>query len=109
MGWVITKDNIASGMPDDPGRVGARAVQNSTYNPLEAIFTREKYPYDLPTEGGKIAFRLRDEDMEVHYEGVMDDDPDCINQLDASKFGEIDTGAFICEVWRNGEWVMEVG
>jgi len=107
-GWVITKDNIEPN--DSRNRVGARAREKSTSNALERILWRpgEKYPPDL-ADGPAIAFRLRDEDNEVHYEGVMGDDPDCINQSDASDFGAADTGGFICEVWRNGKWVMEVG
>jgi len=105
MGWVITKDNIEPNEPDN--RVGQRFVQQSVIYHTQRLLGLPIE--DLPSEGGKIAFRLRDEDGEVSYEGVMDDDPECMNQVDASDFGEVDTGAFICEVWRDGKWVMEVG
>lgn len=104
IGWVITKDNLCE--DGEPSRVGTRAKEQSTIPTMQRIMG---FPIAELAEGTPIAFRLRDEDNEIHYEGVMGDDPECLNQLDASRFGELDTGAFICEVWRDGKWVMEVG
>lgn len=108
MAWVITKDNICdSPIPGGDSCVGVRAEEQSVTYSMQRVLGIPPEP--LPTEGGKVAFRLRDEDMEIHYEGVCDDDPECINQEDLSHFGAVCSGGFICEVWKNGEWVMEVG
>lgn len=103
--WVITKDNISE--PGEVNRVGTRAEQQSVIYTMQRVMGEP--PHALPEADNLIAFRLRDEDGNVSYEGVMDDDDECRNQSDASNFGEVDTGAFICEVWRDGKWVMEVG
>jgi len=54
-------------------------------------------------------FRLRDEDDEIHYKGLVRNDPDGENQSILSDWGAADTGGFIIEVLLDGEWVMEVG
>jgi hypothetical protein len=59
--------------------------------------------------GDIVTFRLRDEDDEVHYKGLVRNDPWGENQSLLSDWGAADTGGFIIEVRLDGEWVMEVG
>jgi hypothetical protein len=54
-------------------------------------------------------FRLRDEDDEIHYRGLVRNDPQGENQAFLSLWGERDTGGFLIEVLLDGKWVMEVG
>lgn len=104
--FEITKDNINTGDDAEHSRVGWVFKKPAFTNVLYAIHFGE--PEELPEVGEKIKFRLRDEDHEVHYEGLLHDDPDCLNQCAAQEFGEKDTGAWICEVLRDGEWKIEV-
>lgn len=92
--FEITKDYIAE--PGEKSRVGEKYDLMPQYA-MEQIMGLDDM---LPTYEGKVKFRLRDEDGMVHYEGVLDDDPDCINQSAALRFGETDTGACIIEVER---------
>lgn len=59
--------------------------------------------------GDIVTFRLRDEDDEVHYKGLVRNDPWGENQSDLSDWGAADTGGFLIEVYLDGKWVMEVG
>ena len=56
-----------------------------------------------------VTFRLRDEDDEIHYRGLVRNDPEGENQTTLSNWGAADTGGFLIEVLLDGKWVMEVG
>jgi hypothetical protein len=93
---VITWQNLFGDAEADPAydRVGKqfRPVEKSLLDTKEIV-----------------KFRLRDEDNEIHYKGLVRDDDDCECQSILSDWGAADTGGFIIEVRRNGEWVMEIG
>lgn len=65
----------------------------------------------LPTARDKppVEFRMYDDDGELYYEGVVDDDDECINQSAALRFGEADAGCTTIKVKRDGEWKQEIG
>lgn len=101
--FTITEDHIA--YPDEPSRVG----YTLDVMPLYGIERVMHVDPAIPTAVAQVKFRLRDEDNEIHYVGLLDDDDDCENQMAALRFGESDTGACIIEVMRDGKWVMEIG
>jgi len=103
--FEITHDLIADVANGDVSRVGYKLDVMPLYG-IEKVMGIDD---EIPTASTKVEFRLRDEDGEVHYQGVLDDDDDCENQSAALRFGESDTGACIIEVKRNGAWVMEIG
>lgn len=103
MSWTITKDHIA-----EPGGINRRdfGSDSTSVNIQEALIGIKSEP--LPT-GERIPFRLFDDDGELYYEGVLDDDPECINQSEALRFGELDAGCTTIKVLRGDEWVQDIG
>jgi hypothetical protein len=56
-----------------------------------------------------VKFRLYDDDGELYYEGVLEDDDDCENQTAALRWGESMAGCTRITVERDGEYVQEIG
>lgn len=123
--WEITKDYINElevvvdghefkGMKS---RVG-HEEQHSRIHYIDAMLGFQSEPLPgLWVEVGsldvkempKVKFRTKDDDGEVYYEGWLHDDDDCANQEAALKFAETDVGCTTIEVYREGEWVQEIG
>lgn len=100
--WKIDRDYINDGRDDIPSRVGVSG--DKTGGDIFGITEVTK----LDDTGEKIRFRMLDDDGEVYYGGWLHDDDDCLNQIEASRFGEHDAGAIWIEVKRDGEWVQEI-
>ena len=63
----------------------------------------------IPSWSALIPFKLYDDDGELYYEGRLHDDDECINQMAALRFGEMDAGCTTILVKRKGKWVQEIG
>jgi hypothetical protein len=99
--WKIDRDYICG-----EGEVSRVGTTGDTHGDgvFEAI---EKLPGEA--EGlAKIRFRMLDDDREVYYGGWLHDDDECLNQVEASRFGTNDAGAIWIEVKRDGEWKLEI-
>jgi hypothetical protein len=99
---VITWENpeFDLGSLDLPTRVGWQFPVNPNYPEREE---------SLDSQHPVHTFRLRDEDGEIHYKGLVRNDPWGENQSDLSDWGASDTGGFLIEVHLDGKWVMEIG
>ncbi len=65
-----------------------------------------------PLPGGPfVVFRLYDDDGELYYQGMLNDDDECENQMAALAWGEADSGCTTIKVWRwkTGKWEQEIG
>jgi hypothetical protein len=97
--WRIDRDYICGA--GEVSRVGVAGDKTG-----DGVFDPVRH---LPAAGlAKIRFRMLDDDGEVYYGGWLHDDDECLNQIEASRFGEVDAGAIWIEVKRNGEWVREI-
>lgn len=101
--FAITKDHVAQ--DGDRNREGMAFNNMPQYGMERAAGLDDTLPRGFTC----LPFQLWDEDGELHYEGVLSDDPDATNQLAALRFGESDTGATIIKVLRDGEWKVEIG
>ncbi len=91
-GWVITKDRVSVAFSGwDRTGVGRGD------DPMKDVVAAKS-----------LKFRLRDDDREIYYEGVLIDDDYCESQIDALDFGMADAGCSYIEVKRNGKWVIEI-
>lgn len=61
------------------------------------------------SEWKPVRFRLWDDDGELYYSGVLNDDDDCVSQQAALEWGEVMAGATVIKVLRDGEWIQEIG
>jgi hypothetical protein len=111
--WEITHDFLYAA-EKEPERFGAKSQvgysEEHTRIPIiAAAIGFESEP--LPTAGEKVAFRLYDDDDELYYQGVLDDDDECLNQSAALSWGEGDSGCTTIRVWRwrEGAWKVEIG
>jgi hypothetical protein len=111
--FKITKDHIAEVERGDKSREGMVFDRMPQYGMERAMGLDDRLPEettaDARVEYGTVPFRLYDDDGELHYEGELHDDPECINQMAALRFGESDTGCTRIEVRRGPEWVQEIG
>lgn len=110
--WKIERDYLAE--EGDESRVGYHEEHSRIPASMVAIGNQSQpLPnMDSVVEGQMlplIRFRLKDDDGEVYYEGILHDDDDCENQEAALAFGANDAGACIIEVARHGKWVQEIG
>jgi hypothetical protein len=98
---VITWEDpsMAEGL-DLPTRVGLQFLVNLGHPEAREMISLE---HEI------VTFRLRDEDDEVHYKGLVRNDPYGENQSFLSDWGAADTGGFLIEVYLDGKWEMEVG
>ena len=104
--WKITKDHLNA---DEPNAEFDRTGYSEEHTRIayEAAFLGfQSEP--LPT-GEKIHFQLFDDDGELYYEGELDDDDECLNQLHCLKWAEGDAGCTTIKVLRDGEWKAEIG
>jgi hypothetical protein len=101
--WKITKDYLD---PEPPNRVGYG--EEHTRIPVYAVVLGYE-SQELPDAENKIDFRLYDDDGELYYEGILDDDEDCTNQLAALTWAEGDSGCTLIKVKRGDEWKIEIG
>ena len=71
----------------------------------------DSLPGDKRASGARFQtrFRLLDDDGELCYEGMLDDDEDCANQTAALRWGETMAGATTILVRRGPKWVQEIG
>lgn len=99
--WRIDRDYIS-----EEGQVARVGTSGDVYG--DGFFDPvAKLPGEA--EGlGKVRFRLLDDDREVYYGGWLHDDDECLNQIEACRFGEHDAGAIWIEVKRDGKWVQEI-
>lgn len=101
--WKITKDNICG---TEESRVGHQE-EHDRIPLMLAVAGFQSEP--LPAEGLQlIPFRLKDDDGEVYYEGMLHDDDECLNQEAALSYGANDAGCTIIEVKRQGTWRVEI-
>ena len=104
MSWTITKDHGA----DYPAESAVGHMEDHSRIPMVAAvigLESEQLPGDpLPL----VAFRLKDDDGEVYYEGTLHDDDECLNQEAALSWGAGDSGCTTVEVLRDGEWKQEI-
>lgn len=105
MAWEITKD-LLEGTDSPHSRVGY-SEEHERIPVMAAVIGMQSEL--LPNTGERIPFRLKDDDGEVYYEGMLHDDNECRNQLSAQKWGEDDAGCTMIEVKRDGKWVLEIG
>jgi hypothetical protein len=62
-----------------------------------------------------VDFKMYDDDGELCYEGTLDDDDECVNQIAALRWGESMAGCTTIEVNRpdknpgDGRWTQEIG
>lgn len=93
--WTITKDHLWEEGDSLPSREGSSG---------NVDIDGEILPVGLD-----MAFRLYDDDGELYYEGLLQDDDECLNQIEALRFGNHDAGCTRIEVLRGGQWVQEIG
>lgn len=103
MAAFIKKDHIADGF--DESRVGTTISETPLYT-IERLIGVDD---NMPEYGTLIPFRMYDDDDELYYEGELHDDPDCLNQMGALRWGETDAGCTRIEVLRDGKWTQEIG
>lgn len=101
--WKITKDRISE--PGEESRVGT-SEEHSRIPIMMAVAGMQSE--ELPSDGPMVAFRLKDDDGEVYYEGELHDDDECLNQEAALSYGMNDAGCTTIEVKRDGAWVVEI-
>ena len=114
MAWGILHDYISRPSEGDVSREGHS--EEHTRIPVEAAVLGYQSE-DLPDkdDNGKalpvIDFQMFDDDGELYYAGRLHDDEECINQLNALKYGEGDAGCTTIKVNRqDGKgWVQEIG
>jgi hypothetical protein len=109
MAWVITGDAISR--PDEGEKSRVDYGEEHSRIPLLAhvVFGAESTLLPKHPEGNRVPFRLKDDDGEIYYTGVLDDDDDCANQSAALAWGEADAGCTTIEVLRGNDWVLEIG
>lgn len=99
--FTIRKDHI--------GTVAQDGELSVTRMPLYGIERAAGLDDRLPTAETSVKFRLYDDDGELYYEGVLEDDDDCENQTAALRWGESMAGCTRITVERDGEYVQEIG
>lgn len=102
--WKITKDHISE--PGEESRVGTSEEHSRI--PLYAVLAGEQSERLPNEELPLVAFRLKDDDGELYYEGELHDDDECLNQEAALSYGMNDAGCTTIEVKRDGAWVIEI-
>ena len=68
MGFKITRDYIKD--ENEKGQVGNESVRQTGFN---AMFMSEEEQENCDYHGGKIKVRLKDDDGNIYYHGVVDD------------------------------------
>jgi hypothetical protein len=68
MGFKVTRDYVKD--KDEKGQVGNESIRQTGFN---AMFMSEEEQEQCEYHGGKIRVRLRDDDGNIHYHGVVDD------------------------------------
>jgi hypothetical protein len=101
--WTITRDHISAEHEKSRRDYGE---EHTRIPVVAAAIGIESEP--LPAGPDRIPFRLYDDDGELYYEGVLDDDDECLNQEAALAFGMTDAGCTTIKVLRAGEWVQEI-
>jgi hypothetical protein len=96
MAWKITRDFLAEQWSDDTSSVG-----------VEGDITVDGDP--LPSVGKERTFRVWDDDGELYFEGVLNDDEDCANQMSALSWAMYDAGATTIKIRRGNAWIQDLG
>lgn len=105
MSFTITHDHIDGGPGDEGDRPAFTIHAMPLYGVERALGEDDK----LPGATKALPFKLYDDDGELYFEGVLDDDDECVNQTAALRWGESDAGCTTIKVKRDGEWVQEIG
>jgi len=69
MGFKITRDYVK-----DEGEKGCVGLESVRQRGINAFFLTEKEQEQAEYHGGKIKVRLRDEDNNIHFHAVVDDE-----------------------------------
>lgn len=96
--FTITKNHVTEGYTPTIGQMPRYGIERAMGE-----------DDSLPRVSKCVDFRMYDDDGELYYEGLLDDDDECVNQIAALRFGEADAGCTTIRVKRNGEWVQEIG
>ena len=90
----------------DETNAAGRVVENMPLYGMERVMGVDD---SLPEAENLIPFRLYDDDGELMLSGQLHDDPDCINQSAALRYGESYAGCTYILVKRNTAWLQDVG
>lgn len=63
----------------------------------------------LTADGPPLPFRMYDDDGELCYEGILNNDDAAANQIAALRWGEAMAGCTRIKIKVNGQWKEEIG
>jgi hypothetical protein len=92
VGWIITKDYIASADFNDRPQVGR----------VSAYWDEHKQ------KAATTPFRLYDGDDDCYYQGLLINGDYCESQFDALRWGEAFAGCTTIKVKRDGKWEQDI-